>query len=342
MHPRPKKSPSRELRWIEWIQKLEKAVPRRVIPLGIGDDAAIWTPARGSSVVATVDAQVEGVHFRRGWLTPREIGQRAVTTSVSDLAAMAARPVGLLVSMVLEKTTPEKTFKELHLGIREAAKRYGARILGGNLSEGPFSITITALGEGRPSQLLRRSGARPGDQIWVTGTPGLARLGLKCLEKRWAGSSRATAFGIRAFKSPTARVREALYLARFFRLTSMIDLSDGLGTDLRHVLTESSRKLGQELGARLEETSFFGMKKLADLAKLLKEPVMSSALEGGEDYELCFTARPSGPREKEARAFSGKFRLPLTRIGRIDPEPGLKLLAPDGSLRAAETGWEHF
>jgi thiamine-monophosphate kinase len=292
--------------------------------------------------VVTVDCQVEGVHFRREWLTLREIGQRAVSTSVSDLAAMAARPVALLVSLMLEKTFSERDFKELHLGIRDAAKRYGARIIGGNLSEGPFALTITALGEGRDARLVRRSGARPGDEIWATGTPGLARLGLKCLEKGWVKRSPAIASGVQAFRRPTARVREAMHLARSFRPTAMIDLSDGLGTDIRHVLAESGRRLGRELGARLEEAAFLRMQKLTALSKLLGEPVASSAIRGGEDYELCFTALPRGKQPREAREFSRKFGLPLSRIGRIVEEPGLKLLAADGSLRAAETGWEHF
>src|SRR5688572_2735827 len=114
-----------ELRWIEWIRRLEREGPTSDFPLGIGDDAAIWRPPPGRCAVLTVDAQVEGVHFRREWLSAGEIGARAVTASVSDLAAMAARPVAILVSLCLDAGIAEKELGALHLGIRRAARAYG-------------------------------------------------------------------------------------------------------------------------------------------------------------------------------------------------------------------------
>ena len=299
-------------------------------------------------MVLTVDVQVEGVHFRRNWLTRHEIGERAVATSVSDLAAMAAHPVGLLVSLVLDPGSSERDFKDLHLGIRKAARRYGLRILGGNLSEGPFSITVTAVGEERAERLLWRSGARLGDEIWVTGTPGLARLGLVCLERRLAGSSlkRLPALvvqGVRAFKLPVARVKEAIHLRQSFHPTALIDLSDGLGTDLRHVLAESTRRSGRPLGALLEEAAFLRMRKLLGLATLLGMAVTRTALKGGEDYELCLTAPPGPFQARKAHAFKAKFKVPLSRIGWIVDEPGIWLRTETGSRReVTEHGWEHF
>ena len=234
-----------ELRRIRWIRDLEGPSPGPRFPLGIGDDAAIWRPTPGSSTLLTVDAQVEGVHWKKGWLTPREIGGRAVAASLSDLAAMAARPACVLASLVLEPGFSDADFRHLYRGIRAAALRHGAPVAGGNLSSGPFSVTITAVGEGDPRRLVRRSGAHPGDEIWVTGTPGLARLGLLRLEasrKRRPAERGAAEAGLRAFIAPRPRIAEALHIARVWRPGAMIDLSDGLASDLQRVLEARPRR----------------------------------------------------------------------------------------------------
>lgn len=341
----------RELRWIEWIRRLEAEAPTEAFPLGIGDDAAIWRPPPGRSVVLTVDAQVEGVHFRREWLSPGEIGARAVTASVSDLAAMAARPVAILVSLCAEVDIAEAEFRALHLGIRRAARAYGTRIVGGNLSAGPLSLTITAIGEGKEEHLLRRSGAREGDEVWVTGSPGLARLGLLALQGKAAASRSGIAEkargpiapALRAFRRPTARICEAMHLGKRWAPTAMIDVSDGLAQDLRHVLSESSRGKGSPLGAAVEEARLEGLGNLPRIAALLGEGSARTALEGGEDYELLFTVPPRRNRETQARAFKKAFGIGLTRIGRIDHGTGIRLVRPDGSTTSVEArGWEHF
>ncbi|MBI4601184.1 MAG: thiamine-phosphate kinase [Planctomycetes bacterium] len=377
----------RELQWIRWIRSLEARSgrhgerPRELLgtgsfPLGIGDDAAIWTPRPGSSVVLTVDAQVEGVHFRREWSTWREIGERAVAASLSDLAAMAARPVAVLASLVLEPGMPARSFREIQRGIHAAARRYGARVLGGNLSSGPVSLTITAIGEGKAEALVRRSGAAPGDEIWVTGTPGLARLGLLALERglgrglgRGAGA-RDLREAMRAFLRPRARLAEALEIVRELRPTAMIDLSDGLAADLRHVLEESSRARGRSLGAVLEERAVHGLPRLVGLARRLGEEPLAAALRGGEDYELLFTTAPRASRvsrmirmsptsgtsgtsptprpgrggpESRALALARRLGLDITRVGRVERGKGICLEGPGGERRAVtETGWDHF
>jgi thiamine-monophosphate kinase len=351
--PRKETQPrGRELRRIRWIRRLER--PTRSgrgasFPVGIGDDAAIWTPRKGLSVVLTVDTQVEGVHYRRDWLTPREIGRRAVAVAVSDLAAMAARPVAILVSILAREETSESAFKALHTGIRQASRQYGVTLLGGNLSAGPDSITVTALGEGKESDLITRGGARAGDDVWVTGTPGLARLGRRSLEtdrrkrpRPRQGTSTAVRAGIRAFKTPTARTREALTLARGWGPTAMIDLSDGLATDLAHILEESAPRR-QPLGAELDRIAFLKMQRLARLASELGEDPLSSALGGGDDYELCFTAPPRLDHPRRAAAFKKTLKLEVTRIGRIVKAPGIRIVDADGSMeKVRERGWEHF
>src|SRR6185436_17363861 len=139
----------------DWIRRMEGAAARRhpaQVPVGIGDDAAVWTPAPGSSVVLTVDAQVDGVHFRRGWFSLANAGDRAVSASASDLAAMAARPVGILVALSAPPGFSTSEFRAVHRGILAGAHRYGLRLFGGNLSSGALAISVTAIGEGAPEE----------------------------------------------------------------------------------------------------------------------------------------------------------------------------------------------
>lgn len=340
-----------ESRRIRWIERWEAVQPGGRFPVGIGDDAAVWIPSRGRGAVLTVDAQIEGTHFRRSWLTLREVGRRAASASLSDLAAMAARPTCLLVSLVLPKGTPERDFRAVYQGIHEAARAHGARIVGGNLSSGPFGIHITALGEADPARILLRSGAAPGEEIWVTGAPGLARLGLLALGRgirrrggtRGRGVASALDDAIRAYRRPEARVREALEIARSWQPSAMIDLSDGLAVDLRRLLAASSRRARRRLGAEVDEAALLHLPGLVPAARILGEPPARAALQGGEDYEILFTAPPRGGAAGRALAFQRRLGVPLARVGRTVDAPGLWLRRPDGSVRAVtEKGWSHW
>ncbi len=341
----------REFQWIRWIRSLESRPASPAFPLSIGDDAAIWTPGKGLSVVLSVDAQVEGVHFRRDWLTLREIGERAVTSSVSDLAAMAARPAAILVSIVLSPETSDAQFRQLHGGLHRSARSYGIRIIGGNLSSGPLSIAVTAVGEGRASELVRRSGARAGDDIWVTGHPGLARLGLRTLA---LGSARTHSGltvadrvllkrAIAAFVSPRARLKESQAISKALLPTAMIDLSDGLGSDLAHILEESTTASGHSLGAEVWEEPLSGEESFDRVARALGETGVGTALEGGEDYELCFTTKPGAHLEQKVGELSRRLKLRITKIGRIVARRGLRLVDSRGKIRkVVKRGWDHF
>jgi thiamine-monophosphate kinase len=340
-----------EARRIRWIESRETGAPAARFPLGIGDDAAVWVPSRGRGVVLTVDAQVGGTHFRRPWLTLREIGRRAASASLSDLAAMAAKPACMLVSIVLEKGTPERDFRAIYQGVHEVAREQGARIVGGNLSSGPLAVHVTAVGEADPARALRRSGAAPGEEIWVTGTPGLARLGLVALKRGLglargggrAGRGTPLEAAVRAYRRPKARVREAIEIARSWRPSAMIDLSDGLAADLRHVLVASSERTGRRLGAEIDQAALLQLPGLVEAARVLGEPPARTALRGGEDYEILFTAPPGGGAAGRALAFQQRSGVSLTRVGRILDAPGLRLRRPDGSVRPiAERGWSHW
>ena len=338
-----------EFAWIDWLRGLEGTSHRREFPITIGDDAAVWMPKPGQAAVLTVDAQVEGVHFRREWMSLSDIGQRAVTAGVSDLAAMGARPRLVLVSTVLASDTSARDFRKLHQGIRKAASVYGATVVGGNLSSGPMAIHIMAIGEGRLDRLLKRSGARTGDFVWVTGSPGLAQLGHAFLSRAAASNDkhsvppRAIRPAIRAFRRPTARVAEARYLTRYRSVGGVIDVSDGLASDVNHILTESSRARGISLGAELEAAALARLPRLPPASRCLGASALDAALFGGEAYELCFTAAPSfTPRR--AADLQRRIGTSLTRIGRITGGSGIVLCGADGTRTelSPEMGWDHF
>lgn len=338
-----------ELSRIRWIRALERAGQEAlVVPLG--DDAVAWKPPGGHAAVLTVDAQVEGTHFLAGWLTPRELGRRAVHAAASDLAAMAAAPVGILVALVLPDTLQERAFRALHRGIHAAATDLGLRVLGGNISSGPLSITVTAVGSGPPGRLCHRSGARPGDAILVTGSPGLASLGLESLlaaaraprsrrgnRSRGGGKGhRAEVAARRAWRLPSARIREALALRERLRPTSLIDISDGLATDLTHLLEESRSRKARGPGARLDAAALLRLPGLLEAARALGSDPLEAALQGGEAYELLLTAPP--PRWREATVAGTRVSV----VGRIELAPGLRLVHPGGqSVPVEPRGWEH-
>lgn len=335
---------SREDEWIEWIRKQVGPAPSQRFPLGIGDDAALWRPPPRSDIVLTVDCQAAGTHFERGWLKPRELGFRAVSSSVSDLAAMAARPGALLVSLLIDERLRPSGFRELYRGICEASSMYSMPVVGGNVARGPLSVTVTALGSVERRGALLRGDLGPGDEVWVTGCPGLARLGLLSLQGK-LGSSRGVP-GVRsavdAFKRPRARLLEARALKRGWPLRALIDLSDGLGRDLEHLLAAAAERRGR-LGVELEEAALSRLEPLRRLAEAAGLSPAAVALEGGEDYELLLVTRPRPHAERAARSFERRFGLALTRLGEISRRPGIWLRQPDGSSEATSVrAFEHF
>jgi len=334
---------------IDWLRELVARDAPRALSLGIGDDAAVWRPPAGREVVLSIDAQACGTHFREEWSTARAIGRRAVHASVSDLAAMAARPAAILVSLLLPAGWPERSFRELVRGIDEAARELGAAIAGGNTSRGPLSVTITAIGSVARGRALRRDRLRAGDELWVTGCPGLAGLGLRLTEER-ARSSRVSARprgtenehrAIQAWKEPRARVREAMAIAARFAPRAAIDLSDGLARDLEHLIEASARR-GRRVAIEIDRDLLERLEPLATLCRERGEDTASVALCGGEDYELCFTVPPGCIRPPARREFARRFGTPLTRLGGVVDGSGLSLRDETGTQRVDVRGFEHF
>jgi thiamine-monophosphate kinase len=252
------------------------------IMTGIGDDGAVLRPPTGP-LVLSVDVAVEGVHFQRAYLSFAEIGARSMSAAVSDLAAMGARPLAALCSLVAPSHLVHEDFMALHVGIAQAARDYKCPVVGGNLAGGDqlsLSTTVVGVLTGRG---LYRNGARAGDNIYVTGPLGSAALGLKLLRLEAAMQAQGPAY-IQAWRAPRARVAQGMALSSL--ATSAIDISDGTLADLGHICEASA------LGAVIEAGRLPLAAGMADIARSLGADPLELALNGGEDYELIYTLQP--------------------------------------------------
>ena len=314
---------------VAWIRR-RVPPPGPDVVVGIGDDAAVLRPPRGEWLVQTTDTLVEGVHFERAICPPEAIGRRAVAVNLSDLAAMAARPQWLLLSLVLPPDLPLAHFEALVTGAIDEATRNGAALVGGNLTRtpGPLTIDVTATGRVRPRRLLRRAGARPGDTLWVTGSIGAAAAGLAMLRE----SADAAGPSVDRYLAPTARVREGLALAAGRAACAAIDVSDGLGASVRQ-LSDAS-----ELGARIDAA----LVPVAPDARRWFErrgaDPLAAAL-ASDDYELLVAvpARSEG----RLRAVRARTATPLTRIGVVTRDRAC-VLHRDGIDVPLPAGFAHF
>lgn len=301
------------------------------ILLGPGDDAAVLQPAAGERIAVSVDLSIEGIHFRREWLTWEAIGYRATAGALSDLAAMAARPLGALISVALPLELESAVYEQLAAGVTDALRQAEAVLLGGDTSRSPDAAVIDVTVIGSVGEPLTRSGARPGDQVWVTGRLGGAA---RAVFDRTSGLEPPPA-ARRRFERPVPRWREARWLAERGVPHAMIDLSDGVVGDAGHVARESGRRLRLRIDELpLDET----LEGWADesLARRL-------AAGGGEDYELLFTAA-AGRVERVRDAFAKTFDLSLTRIGEVLEGSGVEWIDRAGEPvdPPAPAGFDHF
>jgi thiamine-monophosphate kinase len=290
-----------------------KGVPRHVV-IGVGDDAAVLRPRRGEDLVTSTDAMVEGAHFRWSSMSPRTLGRRALVANLSDLAAMGARPLGFVCALAAPACTPLARIDGLVAGLLSEAERYSCPLVGGNLAAARETVvTITVLGAVEPGRALRRSGARPGDRLYVTGVLGAAALEVARAEG-----------GGRVRRVAVPRLEAGRALARLPGIGGCIDVSDGLASDLSHLLEHAPLHAKIDVGALPRPGRFDAACRRAGLdpERLL--------LAGGEDYELLFTARPSLATGRIERALGVR----VTSIGAI--------ARGRGKGRLAAGGWRHF
>jgi len=292
---------------------------------GLGDDCAVVR--LDSPILVTTDVLVEGVHFRRGWGTPRQLGRKVFAVNASDIAAMGGRPFYALIDLRAPLKFPLRDLENIYRGFRGAAARHGVVLVGGNTSRAPqLSVAATLLGRARGGYVTRDQ-CRTGDDLYVTGSLGLAAMGMLALR-----AGRKADAAVRRFLEPPSRVGLAQTLVRTGLLGGMIDVSDGLLSDLDHLCTAS------RVGAVVEAARI----PLAQAYRQARGRDIRLALTGGEDYELLFSARPTFSRL--VARLSSTFRCPVTRIGRIAaPRQGIRLLAPDGRhLPLPVGGHDHF
>jgi thiamine-monophosphate kinase len=302
--------------------------PRPDVRVGLGDDCAV---VAGNGIALSCDMSVEGVHFRREWLSFREIGWRAAAAALSDLAAVAARPIGVLVSLALPEGDAGDPAEEVMAGVREAVEGVGGTVLGGDVtrSPGPLALDVTVVGEA-PRPVLR-SGAQPGDEVWVTGELGGAAAAVRAL---LAGAAPDPAARER-FARPMPRVREALWLRERGLPSAMVDLSDGLAGDAAHLAAAGAV-------AVLLSPETIPVHPAARAAAADPEDALRLALGGGEDYELCFTA-PLGIVRGHAIDFERELGVPLTCVGRVGGGNGVWWVDPEGRRTPLGFGaFQHF
>jgi len=308
------------------------APPPSWLTVGIGDDAAVVENERNRVEVLTVDALIDGVHFDRRFTPPTAIGHRALAVNLSDLAAMGATPRLALLSLALPATLTCEEFDGVISGIATEAMAHRLTVAGGNLTRtpGPLTIDITAIGTAKRRGVLTRSGARPGDLIYVSGAIGAAAAGLDMLRTGAATPSEACVF---RYLRPSARVRLGQMLGRNRAASACIDLSDGLADGV----------------SRIADASGVGMTVDADALPIEPEarrwfedqgldPVVA-ALGGGDDYELLFTVRPR--QRGRLRAAFQQGGVPLTKIGVCTPDTRCVLRTAAGDV-PFPSGFSHF
>lgn len=297
------------------------------VVLGIGDDAALLRVPEGHQLAVSVDTLVEDVHFTAG-TDPAAVGHKALAVNLSDLAAMGAEPAWVTLALTLPRAD-EAWLAGFARGFLGLAERYGVSLVGGDTTRGPLSVTVQASGLVPDGQALRRSGARPGDVVCVTGTVGDAGLGLACaLGRRPLDPDIAAAVRARLDR-PTPRIAAGLALRGL--VSAAIDVSDGVYADLGHLLCASGA------GASLEADAL----PLSDAVRAQPD-ARELALSAGDDYELLFTV--AAGHETEAQTRLQALGLRCTRIGRIEAKPGLRLLDADGRPCAmlSPGGYDHF
>jgi len=302
-----------------------RAVRRRGVAAGIGDDCAILKIPAGHEALVTTDFSLEGVHFRREWHPAEAVGHRCLARGLSDIAAMGGTPLAAFLSLALPQTLPQAWADQFLKGLLKLADAFSVSLAGGDTAQSPSGVLadIVIVGSAPKGKAVRRSGARPGDRIYVTGVLGGSAATLKLL---FSGRKLRPAEFPRHFH-PTPRIEAGRFLLEEGLASAMIDFSDGLSSDLAHICEESG------VGAEVLTTTI----PCAIIGKPAREVDLKFALHGGEDYELLFTT----PRGK--RVPSRIAGVPITQIGHITRGKQVFLVSREGvgsELRAQ--GWEHF
>ena len=308
-------------------------VPPRALRVGIGDDAAVWKPARSHVSLITTDALTDGVHFRSELTTPQALGHKALAQNLSDIAAMGGKPVLAVVALGVTDVVDEAWARAFYGGMADLAKSAGCAIAGGDVfRSAALTLALTVVGEARPNRVRLRSGARPGDYACVTGPLGLAAAGLQLLRSPGLRSAAGLDETLRrAHELPLPRLREGQYLASLRAVHALMDISDGLSTDLARMARASKADACIDLAA------------LTPSPAIARFPnALEMVLHGGDDYELLAAIEPRALAHV-ARRFAGRFGRKLQVVGRFEQGTGRVLALKDGERsELAPLGYDHF
>lgn len=326
-----------EREFVRWLRTLTSERPSQV-KMGIGDDAALVRIGSRSDLILTADLSIEGVHFTSRLHPPRSVGHRALARSLSDIAAMGGIPRFALISVAFPHESSRTWIEEFYRGILNLAERFGTAVIGGDTSivRRTAMIDVTVAGEVPRGKGLLRAGAQPGDRIFVSGSLGQSARGLEILKlrarrrKRINGArkeSPETAIALNAHLYPEPRCELGRWLQRSGLPSAMIDISDGLSTDLSRLCEASG------VGARVDSS------RLPGPAEVDPEHSLKLALHGGEDYELLFTV----PEKKLTRLPRSHRGVPPRPIGRICRRRDVLLIMENGrAVPLAPAGYDHF
>ena len=305
--------------------------PARQAAVGIGDDCAVWTPRPGHQLAFSADMLVEGRHFL-STVSPRSLGHKALAVNLSDLAACGATPRAFLLSLSLP-TADDMWLSEFSQGLLSLADVHACELIGGDTTRGPLNIAITVMGEIPNGQSVLRSTARTGDDIYVSGHLGDARLALDVFRGRLSVPQAVFDLARVRLETPTPRIALGTDLRGL--ATAMADVSDGLLGDLGHILKASG------VGAQLNVSTLSQLMLTRQAWDCPRECWLRCVMSGGDDYELVFTAPPASQHAVEAAALSSG--TPITRIGRVTPDSGLVLMDDNGEVLHPEfSSFDHF
>jgi len=307
------------------IQQIRRSAQTgRSVVMGIGDDCAVLRIPLKHDLLVTTDFTIENVHFRRDWSPPELVGRRCLTRGLSDIAAMGGEPRAAFLSLAMDSDVPQKWVDRFLKGLLDLAEEFKVSLAGGDIAQSPRGIQadIVVVGSVPRGKAVLRSGAKPGDHIYVTGELGASAAALALAQDQ---TKRAGAKYLQNLSRPQARIAVGQSLRQRGLASAMIDLSDGLSTDLEHICQESL------VGAEIEAEAI----PRAQLGTGKKRVALDLALHGGDDYELLFTSHATvTPQIAGVR---------VTRIGRILRSQGMRLIGEDGKQRPLHAaGWEHF
>lgn len=305
---------------------------------GIGDDAAAFMTEPGYLTLITTDLLVERIHFLREAISGFDLGYKSLAVNLSDIAAMGGTAREAFVSIAIPENCPLDYLEQIYDGIKNLAAKFDVNVLGGDTTGSRIDLIINVVVQGMVSraELLCRDTARPGDILFCTGFLGDSRAGLHLILNKIAADTDALKSLLNAHRVPQPHLREGRFLARQQGVHAAIDISDGLSSDLGHIVEES------RVGARLFADKIPVSEELQEFCARFKFDPIDYALAGGEDYTLLCTIAPESANQI-ANAFAKEFKRPLFEIGEITAEQQLTLVYPDAKTKPiTATGWDHF